>query len=109
MDPVIVVGAGPVGLTLALALAAPGRPVRASSTRGRARTSRGSPARSCCARTPPPWWNGCGVAACRGRLPWTGWRSMRRKQLMRECRWREADAPVSGTAGDVRTGVLRRR
>ncbi|WP_299540546.1 FAD-dependent monooxygenase [uncultured Streptomyces sp.] len=84
MDPVIVVGAGPVGLTLALSLAAQGVPsVLLDEGPGK---DEPRPARTVVLREDtaalverlgvrPP-----GIPALR----WTGWRSMRRRQVVRE-------------------------
>ncbi|WP_405637537.1 FAD-dependent monooxygenase [Streptomyces sp. NBC_01178] len=93
MDPVIVVGAGPVGLTLALALAAQGVPsVLLDEGSG---TEEPRPARTVVLRE-----DTADLAArlgCRELdrvgLRWAGWRSMRRKQLVR-------NVPLSGGPRD---------
>ncbi|MEV7237499.1 FAD-dependent monooxygenase [Streptomyces sp. NPDC051020] len=92
MDPVIVVGAGPVGLTLSLALAAQGVPsVVLDEDPGRGETR---PARTVVLRedtTALVERLGCKALRNEG-AQWTGWRSMRRKQLVRELRLGE-DSP----------------
>ncbi|MFV5992065.1 FAD-dependent monooxygenase [Streptomyces sp. NPDC056231] len=92
MDPVIVVGAGPVGLTLSLALAAQGVPsVVLDEDPGRHETR---PARTVVLRedtTALVERLGCKALRNEG-AHWTGWRSMRRKQLVRELRLGE-DSP----------------
>ncbi|MEU3322358.1 FAD-dependent monooxygenase [Streptomyces sp. NPDC006785] len=93
MDPVIVVGAGPVGLTLSLALAAQGVPsVLLDEGSG---TEEPRPARTVVLREDTA--DLVGRLGCRELdrvgLHWTGWRSMRRKQLVREM-------PLSGGRPD---------
>lgn len=92
MDPVIVVGAGPVGLTLSLALAAQGVPsVVLDEDPGRDETR---PARTVVLREDTAALVerlGCKALRDEGAR-WTGWRSMRRKQLVRELRLGE-DSP----------------
>ncbi|MEU9761971.1 FAD-dependent monooxygenase [Streptomyces sp. NPDC047987] len=84
MDPVIVVGAGPVGLVLSLALAAQGVPsVLLDEDPGRDETR---PARTVVLREDTADLVerlGC-TALRREGARWSGWRSMRRKQLVRE-------------------------
>ncbi|CAM5244923.1 FAD-dependent monooxygenase [Streptomyces sp. ATCC51928] len=92
MDPVIVVGAGPVGLTLSLALAAQGVPsVVLDEGPG---TEEPRPARTVVLREDTA--DLVGRLGCRELdrvgLRWAGWRSMRRKQLVR-------DVPLSGGRG----------
>ncbi|PCG84346.1 monooxygenase [Streptomyces sp. WZ.A104] len=84
MDPVIVVGAGPVGLTLSLALAAQGVPsVVLDEGPGTEETRL---ARTVVLREDTA--DLMGRLGCRdldrAGLRWAGWRSMRRKQLVRE-------------------------
>ncbi|MFF7007810.1 FAD-dependent monooxygenase [Streptomyces fimicarius] len=92
MDPVIVVGAGPVGLTLSLALAAQGVPSVVLDEGPGAEEPR--PARTVVLREDTA--DLVGRLGCRELdrvgLRWAGWRSMRRKQLVR-------DVPLSGGRG----------
>ncbi|MGW2332086.1 FAD-dependent monooxygenase [Streptomyces sp. NPDC001700] len=82
MDPVIVAGAGPVGLTLALALARLDVPVvLLDETTGGdeprlARTAVLRPDTAALLER-------LGCRATAGARPWTGWRTMRRRQLVR--------------------------
>ncbi|MFJ9525999.1 FAD-dependent monooxygenase [Streptomyces cyaneofuscatus] len=104
MDPVIVVGAGPVGLTLSLALAAQGVPsVLLDEGPG---TEEVRLARTVVLREgTADLVERLGAAHLeKDGLRWSGWRSMRRKQLVR-------DVPLgpghdgsrdTGTSGDVR-------
>ncbi|MFE3490880.1 MULTISPECIES: FAD-dependent monooxygenase [Streptomyces] len=92
MDPVIVVGAGPVGLTLSLALAAQGVPsVLLDEGPG---TEEPRPARTVVLREDSA--DLMGRLGCRELdrvgLRWSGWRSIRRKQLVR-------NVPLSGGGG----------
>ncbi|MFC9248612.1 FAD-dependent monooxygenase [Streptomyces sp. NPDC057136] len=84
MDPVIVVGAGPVGLVLSLALAAQGVPsVVLDEGPGK---DEQRPARTVVLREDTAALVerlGCTTLRDEG-LRWSGWRSMRRKQLVRE-------------------------
>lgn len=83
MDPVIVAGAGPVGLALSLALAAQGVPsVVLDEGSG---TEEPRPARTAILRPDTAALLagiGCTTLGDEGAR-WTGWRSIRRKQLMR--------------------------
>ncbi|MGY3679266.1 FAD-dependent monooxygenase [Streptomyces sp. TE33382] len=84
MDPVIVVGAGPVGLTLSLALAAQGVPsVVLDEGPGKEEPR---PARTVVLRedTAGLVERLTGPLLDEAGLRWTGWRSMRRKQLVRD-------------------------
>lgn len=84
MDPVIVVGAGPVGLTLSLALAAQGVPcVLLDEGPG---TEEVRLARTVVLREDTAdLVERLGAADLeKDGLRWSGWRSMRRKQLVRE-------------------------
>ncbi|MFI8433949.1 FAD-dependent monooxygenase [Streptomyces sp. NPDC079020] len=84
MDPVIVVGAGPVGLTLSLALAAQGVPsVVLDEGPGKEEPR---PARTVVLRedTAGLVKRLTGPLLDEAGLRWTGWRSMRRKQLVRD-------------------------
>ncbi|MFJ8077454.1 FAD-dependent monooxygenase [Streptomyces sp. NPDC096176] len=84
MDPVIVVGAGPVGLALSLALAAQDIPtVVLDETNGK---DEPRPARTVVLRPDTAALMerlGCGTVRDEGSV-WTGWRSMRRKQELRQ-------------------------
>ncbi|MGW2842175.1 FAD-dependent monooxygenase [Streptomyces sp. NPDC001493] len=84
MDPVIVVGTGPVGLTLALALAAHGVPsVLLDEGLGK---DEPRPARTVVLREDTAdlvMRLGCATPD-RAALSWSGWRSLRRNQLVRE-------------------------
>ncbi|WP_328719043.1 FAD-dependent monooxygenase [Streptomyces sp. NBC_00247] len=95
MDPVIVVGAGPVGLTLALALAAHGVPsVLLDEGLGK---DEPRPARTVVLREDTAGLVmrlGCATPD-RASLRWSGWRSLRRNQLVREVRLGEG--PGSGS------------
>ncbi|MEU6658641.1 FAD-dependent monooxygenase [Streptomyces sp. NPDC046821] len=108
MDPVIVVGAGPVGLTLSLSLARQGVPsVVLDEGPGK---DEQRPARTVVLRED--------TAALVERLAgttfdatgtrWTGWRSLRRKQVMRELTFGEQlPSPLHVAQHEV-TGALRK-
>ncbi|MDQ0987474.1 FAD-dependent monooxygenase [Streptomyces sp. V2I9] len=100
MDPVIVVGAGPVGLTLSLALAAQGVPSVVLDEGSGAEEAR--PARTVVLREDTA--DLVGRLGCRELdrvgLRWAGWRSMRRKQLVR-------NVPLSGGPRDEKAPPLR--
>lgn len=84
MDPVIIVGAGPVGLTLALALARQEVPsVVLDEGPGK---DEPRPARTVVLRedTAALLERLAGVPLTKAGSHWAGWRSMRRKQVMRE-------------------------
>ncbi|MET7288817.1 FAD-dependent monooxygenase [Streptomyces sp. NPDC005573] len=107
MDPVIIVGAGPVGLTLALALARQEVPsVVLDEGPGK---DEPRPARTVVLRedTAALLERLTGAAPGEHGLHWTGWRSLRRRQVMSETRF-----PADGTAPlhiaqHVLTGALR--
>lgn len=91
MDPVIIVGAGPVGLTLALALARQEVPsVVLDEGPGK---DEPRPARTVVLReeTAAPTERLTGVPLAREGAHWAGWRSLRRKQVMREVTFGDAD------------------
>lgn len=94
MDPVIVVGAGPVGLALSLALAAQGVPsVMLDEGPGK---DEPRPARTVVLREDTADLVerlGCESLRDEG-LRWTGWRSVRRKQLVRAVPLGDAEGPV---------------
>lgn len=107
VDPVIIVGAGPVGLTLALALARQEVPsVVLDEGPGK---DEPRPARTVVLRED--------TAALVERLTgaplaelgshWAGWRSMRRKQVMREITFEGTDPAPLHIAQHVLTGALR--
>lgn len=108
MDPVIVVGAGPVGLTLALALARQEVPsVVLDEGPGK---DEQRPARTVVLRedTAALLERLTGTALGEHGVRWAGWRSLRRKQVMNEITFDEADpaAPLH-IAQHVLTGALR--
>ncbi|MET9804069.1 FAD-dependent monooxygenase [Streptomyces sp. NPDC006368] len=107
MDPVIVAGAGPVGLALSLALAAQGVPsvvLDEGPGKEEPRAARTAVLRPDMAA----FVEGLGCATVRDEgARWSGWRSMRRKQQTRHVIFSapvEATGPA-GTAGTV--GVVR--
>ncbi|MEV0323159.1 FAD-dependent monooxygenase [Streptomyces sp. NPDC050658] len=109
MDPVIVVGAGPVGLTLALALARHSVPTVVLDEGPGKDEQR--PARTVVLRDD--------TAALMERLAghsfgdqesgarWGGWRSLRRKQLMRELTFSDQTPPPLHVPQHVLTSALR--
>jgi 3-(3-hydroxy-phenyl)propionate hydroxylase len=108
VDPVIITGAGPVGLTLALALARQEVPcVVLDEGPGK---DEPRPARTVVLRED--------AVALLERLAgtpltglgsrWAGWRSMRRKQVMREVEFGDADPAPLHIAQHELTGALRR-
>lgn len=102
MDPVIIVGAGPVGLTLALALARQDVPsVLLDEGPGK---DEQRPARTVVLRedTAALLTRLTGTPLAEAGLRWTGWRSMRRKQVTREVRF-AADAHGNVPAEPVGT------
>ncbi|OIJ96927.1 monooxygenase [Streptomyces sp. MUSC 14] len=108
MDPVIVVGAGPVGLTLALALARQEVPsVVLDEGPGK---DEPRPARTVVLRedTAALLQRLTGVPLDGYGMRWAGWRSLRRKQVMSEVDFAEADpaAPLH-IAQHVVTAALR--
>ncbi|WP_405773323.1 FAD-dependent monooxygenase [Streptomyces sp. NBC_01538] len=96
MDPVIIVGAGPVGLTLALALARQEVP-SVVLDEGPGKDDQ-RPARTVVLRedTAALLERLTGVPIADAGLHWAGWRSMRRKQVMRRISFggAETDGPV---------------
>ncbi|MFD5715082.1 monooxygenase [Streptomyces pharetrae CZA14] len=98
MDPVIIVGAGPVGLTLALALArqeVPSVVLDEGPGKDEPRLARTVVLREDTAALIERL---TGVPLDEAGARWAGWRSMRRKQVMREITFDEApeDAEVAG-------------
>ncbi|MES5818325.1 FAD-dependent monooxygenase [Streptomyces sp. RG80] len=115
MDPVIIVGAGPVGLTLALALARQDVPsVVLDEGPGK---DEPRPARTVVLRedTAALMTRLTGVPLAEAGCRWAGWRSLRRKQVMREISFDDDTDSASGEAGSaplhiaqhVLTGALR--
>ncbi|MGW4563097.1 FAD-dependent monooxygenase [Streptomyces sp. NPDC004561] len=107
MDPVIIVGAGPVGLTLALALARQEVPsVVLDDGPGK---DEARPARTVVLRedTAALLERLTGVALGEHGVRWAGWRSLRRRQVMSEITFaRDEPAPLH-IAQHVLTGFLR--
>ncbi|MGW1809476.1 FAD-dependent monooxygenase [Streptomyces sp. NPDC002078] len=108
MDPVIIVGAGPVGFTLALALARQEVPcVVLDEGPGK---DEPRPARTVVLRedTAALLERLTGVALGEQGVRWAGWRSLRRKQVMSEITFEAADpaAPLH-IAQHVLSGALR--
>ncbi|WP_317445755.1 FAD-dependent monooxygenase [Streptomyces collinus] len=107
MDPVIVVGAGPVGLTLALALARQEVPsVVLDEGPGK---DEPRPARTAVLRedTAALLSRLTGVALGDHGARWTGWRSLRRKQVTSEITFEEDEPAPLHIAQHVLTGALR--
>ncbi|MFI8190247.1 FAD-dependent monooxygenase [Streptomyces sp. NPDC085946] len=107
MDPVIIVGAGPVGLALALALARQEVPsVVLDEGPGR---DEPRPARTVVLRedTADLMERLTGVRLDGAGVHWAGWRSMRRKQVMREVAFAEDEPAPLHIAQHVLTGALR--
>ncbi|MGZ3118121.1 FAD-dependent monooxygenase [Streptomyces sp. H62] len=107
MDPVIITGAGPVGLTLALALArqeVPSVVLDEGPGKDEPRPSRTVVLRedtvSLVERLTGTPLTGLGSR-------WAGWRSMRRKQVIRQVEFGEADPAPLHIAQHELTGVLR--
>ncbi|TWV39942.1 monooxygenase [Streptomyces misionensis] len=107
MDPVIIVGAGPVGLTLALALArqeVPSVVLDEGPGKEEARPARTAvlfeDTAALLARL-----TGTDLAAHGVR--WTGWRSLRRKQVVSEIAFAEDEPAPLHIAQHVITGLLR--
>ncbi|MFM9696392.1 FAD-dependent monooxygenase [Streptomyces europaeiscabiei] len=95
MDPVIIVGAGPVGLTLALALArqeVPSVVLDEGPGKDEQRLARTVVLNEDTAALLERL---SGVPLSRAGCHWAGWRSMRRKQVMRQVRFGETDFDVT--------------
>ncbi len=101
MDPVIVVGAGSVGLALTLALARRDVPViLLDEGPGRPRIDEQRPARTAVLRPDTAQMLsrlGCAVATD-GGARWAGWRTMRRRQTVRQVTFDDSQTPRSGAA-----------
>jgi 3-(3-hydroxy-phenyl)propionate hydroxylase len=107
VDPVIIVGAGPVGLTLALALARQEVPcVVLDEGPGK---DEPRPARTVVLPedTVALLERLTGAPLARAGLRWAGWRSMRRKQVTREITFDDAEPAPLHLAQHVLTGALR--
>ncbi|GAB2801573.1 FAD-dependent monooxygenase [Streptomyces chlorus] len=107
MDPVIIVGAGPVGLTLALALARQEVPcVVLDEGLGK---DEPRPARSVVLRedTTELVKRLTGMPLAAAGSPWAGWRSMRRKQVTHEIAFDDTEPGPVHIAQHVLTGALR--
>ncbi|MFI1562412.1 FAD-dependent monooxygenase [Streptomyces sp. NPDC020490] len=108
MDPVIIVGAGPVGLTLALALArqeVPSVVLDEGPGEDESRLARTVVLREDTAALVERL---TGVPLAEAGLPWAGWRSLRRKQVMREITFDDDTGPAPlHIAQHVLTGALR--
>ncbi|WP_435596531.1 FAD-dependent monooxygenase [Streptomyces albogriseolus] len=107
MDPVIVAGAGPVGLTLALALARQDVPcVVLDEGPGK---DEPRPARTVVLRedTAALMERLTGLSLDHAGFRWAGWRSMRRKQVTNEVAFEDAEAAPLHIAQHVLTGALR--
>ncbi|MGX1133613.1 3-(3-hydroxy-phenyl)propionate hydroxylase [Streptomyces glaucescens] len=99
MDPVIIVGAGPVGLTLALALArqeVPSVVLDEGPGKDEPRLARTVVLREDTAALIERL---TGVPLAEAGARWAGWRSMRRKQVMREITFGEAPQEAGGDEG----------
>ncbi|GGS93163.1 FAD-dependent monooxygenase [Streptomyces cinerochromogenes] len=107
MDPVIIVGAGPVGLTLALALARQEVPtVVLDEGPGK---DEPRPARTVVLRedTAALLERLTGVPLSAHGMRWTGWRSLRRRQVMSEIAFTADDPAPLHIAQHLLTGFLR--
>nr|WP_202509577.1 FAD-dependent monooxygenase [Streptomyces sp. SID5643] len=107
VDPVIIVGAGPVGLTLALALARQEVPcvvLDEGPGKDEPRAARTVVLREDTAALVERL---SGVPLARAGARWAGWRSMRRKQVMREIVFDGTEPAPLHIAQHVLTGALR--
>ncbi|MFD9432153.1 FAD-dependent monooxygenase [Streptomyces sp. NPDC060002] len=108
MDPVIIVGAGPVGLTLALALArqqVPSVVLDEGPGKDEPRLARTVVLREDTAALVERL---TGASLDEAGVHWAGWRSMRRKQVTREVVFDDAADPAPlHIAQHVLTGILR--
>ncbi|WP_128430825.1 FAD-dependent monooxygenase [Streptomyces cyaneus] len=103
MDPVIIVGAGPVGLTLALALArqeVPSVVLDEGPGKDEPRLARTAVLRE---DTTALMERLTGVPVGEAGARWAGWRAMRRKQVMREVKF---DASAEGGEGVASPGGI---
>ncbi|MEU0055632.1 FAD-dependent monooxygenase [Streptomyces sp. NPDC006334] len=107
MDPVIIVGAGPVGLTLALALArqeVPSIVLDEGPGKDEPRLARTVVLRE---DTTALVERLTGASLAGAGIRWSGWRAMRRKQVTREIVFGDGDPAPLHIAQHVLTGVLR--
>ncbi|MFD7879554.1 FAD-dependent monooxygenase [Streptomyces sp. NPDC059766] len=107
MDPVIIVGAGPVGLTLALALArqeVPSVVLDEGPGKDEPRLARTVVLRADTAALVERL---TGVPLAEEGVRWAGWRSLRRKQVMREITFDDNEPGPLHLAQHVLTGALR--
>ncbi|MGN9761182.1 FAD-dependent monooxygenase [Streptomyces sp. SD31] len=110
MDPVIIVGAGPVGLTLALALArqeVPSVVLDEGPGKDEPRLARTAVLRE---DTTALMERLTGVPVAEAGARWAGWRAMRRKQVMREVTFDAATDEgegVTSPGGATNSGVAR--
>jgi 3-(3-hydroxy-phenyl)propionate hydroxylase len=107
VDPVIIVGAGPVGLTLALALARQEVPcvvLDEGPGKDEPRAARTVVLREDTAALVERL---TGMPLARAGAHWAGWRSMRRKQVMREIVFDGSEPAPLHIAQHVLTGALR--
>ncbi|MHB9858633.1 FAD-dependent monooxygenase [Streptomyces sp. YIM S03343] len=107
MDPVIIVGAGPVGLTLALALArheVPSVVLDEGPGRDEPRLARTVVLREDTAALMSRL---TGARLGEAGMHWAGWRSLRRKQVTREITFGDDDPAPLHIAQHVLTGALR--
>ncbi|MFF5159252.1 FAD-dependent monooxygenase [Streptomyces sp. NPDC000348] len=107
MDPVIIVGAGPVGLTLALALARQEVPcVVLDEGPGK---DEPRPARTVVLReeTTALMERLTGMPLAQAGVRWAGWRSVRRKQVTAEVAFDDTESAPLHLAQHVLTGALR--
>ncbi|MEU0677863.1 FAD-dependent monooxygenase [Streptomyces sp. NPDC006172] len=107
MDPVIIVGAGPVGLTLALALArqeVPSIVLDEGPGKDEPRLARTVVLRE---DTTALVERLTGTSLAEAGVRWSGWRAMRRKQVTREITFDDAEPAPLHLAQHVLTGVLR--
>ncbi|MEV0438123.1 FAD-dependent monooxygenase [Streptomyces spectabilis] len=109
MDPVIVVGAGPVGLTLALALARHSVPTVVLDEGPGKEEQR--PARTVVLREDTAALverlSGSSFGGSDAGARWSGWRSMRRKQVMRQLTFSDEMPSPLHVPQHVLTGALR--
>ncbi|MFJ3309187.1 FAD-dependent monooxygenase [Streptomyces sp. NPDC086549] len=107
MDPVIIVGAGPVGLTLALALArqeVPSVVLDEGPGKDEPRAARTVVLREDTAALMERL---TGVPLAERGVRWAGWRSLRRKQVMREIVFDDTEAAPLHLTQHVLTAALR--
>ncbi|WP_037682278.1 FAD-dependent monooxygenase [Streptomyces griseus] len=107
MDPVIIVGAGPVGLTLALALArqeVPSVVLDEGPGKDEPRLARTVVLRE---DTTALLERLTGLPLAEAGVRWAGWRSMRRRQVMREVAFDDTEPAPLHIAQHVVTGALR--